>query len=180
MSHLDDYHKKIQAQMADLVSREHARPNHVKFDDLLKEFWSCQLEDKHDPETLNSIIDNFFSSDYFQPETSWIYKEIDDQSISLEKVNPQVYKEYDHKIDLIKYIIKTKSNIGKQYWKQVVEKTQDFLPKFSDGKNFQISNDDQPLVLKLNQIQYDLAQLENIFLTKLAQNYLDYKDSQKN
>jgi len=44
-----------------------------------------------------------------------MYRDIDKGLKNLQKQNSKVCKEYENNIDLIKYIIKSKSHIGKLY-----------------------------------------------------------------
>jgi len=172
---VDDYQNKINKQTIELVDTVWKSVQKNRFNDVLKEFWIYEFSKQKDNIHLGVIIDNFINSHHFEPEKTLMYRDIDKGLKNLQKQNSKVCKEYENNIDLIKYIIKSKSHIGKLYWNQVIENINDYTSRFSDGKDFRMQSGNNIHVIQLDQIQSDLVKFEDLLLIKLAKNYLNYR-----
>ncbi len=134
------------------------------FSNVYEEFNALDHKNAKDSDFI-AIIKDFIENIRASGLIDQSFKKIETNFEKLEKLS----EVKDSKtIDIIKYIIKTDTIIGKLFWKNVIEKIKnEFHDKSFSGK---ASLEERNLPIDRN-----LTKLENIFLSLIAEKYLKNK-----
>ncbi len=160
--------QKLKDRFTQMESQEGA------FKSIYKKFWKSYLLNQPSDIFPDEILDAFFNNKATNLIIQKSFKKIDEDIIILDQLNKNVGEhEVIKEKDVIKYLIKKETIIGKKFWKDVVSKIQ------NEAHRFAITAKEQKIPFNSELLHSKLTILENSFLNTLADLYLKNKKDLK-